>query len=184
MSTRSDLVTADQLLRMPNHRVRRELVAGVLREMSLAGCEHGRVAVNFMGPLYLFVKQETLGAVFPAGTGFLLATDPDTVLAPDVAFVSRERKAKVPRGDGYFPGPPDLAVEVMSPGDTYSEVEEKVQRWLAAGCRMVVVVDPRNCTLKVHRTKTEVVTLTTQDSFDGGDVLPGFHLPVRQIFEV
>jgi Uma2 family endonuclease len=184
MSTRSDPVTADQLLRMPDHGVRRELVAGVLREMNLAGCEHGRVAVNFMGPLHLFVKQETLGAVFPAGTGFLLTTDPDTVLAPDVAFVSRERKAKVPRGDGYFPGPPELAVEVISPEDTYSEVEEKVERWLDAGCRMVVVVNPRNCTLKIYRTRTEVLVLTMQDSFDGGDVLPGFQLPVRQIFEV
>jgi Uma2 family endonuclease len=91
--------------------------------------------------------------------------------------------ATVPRGGGYFPGPPDLAVEVISPGDTHSEVEEKVGRWLDAGCRMVVVVNPRNCTLKVYRTRSDVVVLTMEHSCAGGEVIPGFDLPVGEVFE-
>jgi len=115
-------------------------------------------------------------------TGFLLARNPDTVRAPDVAFVARERLATAPKGRGYFPGPPDLAVEVISPGDTYAEVEAKVEEWLAAGSRMVVVVNPRNETLKVYGSLIDVTRLTVADTFDGGDVVPGFRLPVRRIF--
>jgi Uma2 family endonuclease len=148
--------------------------------MTPSGFEHGCVIINFTVPLGCFVKENALGVVSAAETGFLLATDPDTVRAPDIAFVARERLGSVAKG--YFPGAPDLAVEVISPGDTYSEVEDKVEAWLDAGCRMVVVVNPRNRTLKVYRTRTDVVVLTVDDSFDGGDVLPGFKLPVRQIF--
>jgi Uma2 family endonuclease len=86
------------------------------------------------------------------------------------------------RRRGYFPGAPDLAIEVVSPGDTYSEVEAKVEEWLDHGCRMVVVTNPRNRTLKVYRSRTAVTVLTTDDTFDGSDVVPGFRLPVRRIF--
>jgi Uma2 family endonuclease len=75
-----------------------------------------------------------------------------------------------------------LAVEVISPNDSYSEVEEKVEAWLDAGCRLVVVVNPRNRSLKVYRSRTEVTVLTIDDSFDGGEVVPGFRLPIRRIF--
>jgi Uma2 family endonuclease len=180
MSTRIELVTADELLHMPDDGLRRELIAGEIKEMTPSGSEHGWVAMKFSGPLNLFVEENDLGAVFAAETGFVLATDPDTVRAPDVAFVARERVELVAKG--YFPGAPDLAVEVISPSDTYSEVEDKVGAWLDAGCRMVVVVNPRNRTLKVYRTRTDVAVLTVDDSFDGGDIVPGFQLPVRRIF--
>ncbi|HEV8061926.1 MAG TPA: Uma2 family endonuclease [Gemmataceae bacterium] len=135
MSTRTETVTADGLLQMPNDGLRRELIAGELREMTPSGFEHGCVTMNFSVPLGSFVKENDLGVVSAAETGFLLATNPDTVRAPDVAFVARERLEPVRKLAGFFPGAPDLAVEVISPGDTYSEVEDKVQAWLHAGCR-------------------------------------------------
>jgi Uma2 family endonuclease len=177
-------ITAEELLMMPDNHMRRELIAGEIREMTPAGSSHGRVAIKFATRLELFAEKNELGAVFAADTGFILARDPDTVRAPDVAFVSRTRLETTPVGPGYYAGVPDLAVEVISPNDTYSEVESKVEDWLNGGCRMVVVANPRprKHTLKVYRKMTEVTLLTIDDTFDGGDVVPGFRLPVREIF--
>jgi Uma2 family endonuclease len=182
MSTHTKHVTADELLGMPDDGVRRELVAGELREMAPAGHEHGRIAMRFSAPLGVYVEEHGLGAVYAAETGFLIARDPDTVRGPDVAFVGRERLALAERGRSYFPGAPDLSVEVVSPGDSYTEVEAKVEEWLGAGCQMVVVVNPRNRSLKVYRSQTAVSILTVGDSFDGADVIPGFALPLTRIF--
>ena len=182
MNTTTQQITAEQLLMMPDNHMRRELVAGEVREMTPAGHEHGGVAVDITLPLGFFVKEHGLGRVYAAETGFILARNPDTVRAPDVAFVNRDRLALAPKGTGFFPGAPDLAVEVMSPDDTHPEVESKVQDWLGAGTRMVVVVNPRNRTLRVHRLGSKIVHLTVDDTFDGDDVVPGFRLPVREIF--
>ena len=169
-------ITAEQLLKMPDNHVRRELIAGEIREMPLEGFEHGYITANFAASLALFVGENNLGVVVAGGTGFILARGPDTVRAPDVAFVSRKRLEAIPMGPGYFPGLPDLAVEVISPNDTYTEVESKVEDWLNAGCRLVVVANPRthNQTLKVYRKLNEFSVLTVDDTFDGGDVVPGF----------
>jgi Uma2 family endonuclease len=182
VSTHTELKTAEDLLGMPDDGMRRELVAGELREMAPSGHEHGRVTMRLSSPLALHVDEHGLGAVYAAETGFLLARDPDTVRAPDIAFVRSDRLATAPSGRGYFPGAPDLAVEVISPGDTYSEVEAKVEEWLNAGTQMVVVVNPRNRTLKVHRSRTEIAVLTDADTFDGGDVVPGLRLAVSRVF--
>jgi Uma2 family endonuclease len=123
-----------------------------------------------------------LGVVCTAENGFVLETGPDTVRAPDVSFVKRERLASIRNPTSFFPGPPDLAVEVISPSDTYSEVEEKVEAWLGAGCQMVILINPRNRSLKVYKSPTDVMVLTVDDTFHGGDLLPGFQLPVRQVF--
>lgn len=101
--------------------------------------------------------------------------------APDVAFVRRERVEQVGEVEGYWPGPPDLAVEVVSPGDLYTEVEGKVLGWREAGSRMVVVVDPRNRTVSL-RSQTKIQVLTEGDTLDGGDVVSGWELPVADIF--
>jgi Uma2 family endonuclease len=182
MSAHTEQVTADQLLGLPDDGKRRELVAGELREMPPSGHEHGRVTMRLSGPLSVFVEEHDLGAVYAAETGFLLAQNPDTVRGPDVAFVSKERLASVAGRRGYFPGAPDLAVEVISPGDLYSDVEAKVEEWLGAGCRMVVVVNPRNRTLKVYRSLTSVAVLTAADTFEGGEVVPGFRMAVGRLF--
>lgn len=182
MATDIKLLTADDLLRLPANGMRRELVQGELREMTPAGYNHGRMAMKIGSLLSVYVEEQHLGEVCAAETGFVLANNPDTVRAPDCAFVSRTRAQAVGDGMGFFLGAPDLVVEVISPPDTYTEVENKVEDWLAAGTRIVVVVNPRNRTLKVYRTPTDVKVLTVEDTFDGEDVVPGFQLPLRRLF--
>ncbi len=170
------LVTADELLAMGEGR--RELIYGEVIEMPPPGFEHGYIESEIAVHLSIFVKANGLGVVCTGEAGFLLATDPDLVRAPDVAFVRRERVVRTPK---YYPGAPDLAVEVVSPGDSYSYVSKKVAMWLAHGTEEVWVVDPRRETVQVFRKGTEV-TLDKGDEIDGGDLLPGFRLPLEKIF--
>ncbi len=175
-------VTAEELLKMPDDGLRTELVQGEVRRMAPAGNVHGRIAAKVAARLFQHVEDNRLGAVYAAETGFKVASDPDTVRAPDVAFVSRERIEEIGEIEGFWPGAPDLAVEVVSPGDLYGEVEEKVLGWLAAGSRMVVVVDPRNKTVSVRRHQGEAQALAEGDTMRGGDVVPGWEIPVADIF--
>ena len=166
-------MTADELLAMPHHGYRCELVQGALRQMAPAGRQHGRIAANFIGSLIVFVKKHNLGEVHSSETGFIIDTAPDTVRAPDASFVSRERAEATAEERGFFPGAPDLAVEVVSPNDRYSEVEEKVSDWLRAGTQMVVVIDPHQRTATVYRAPDDICILTAGDVLDGGDVVLG-----------
>ncbi|HEX7242905.1 MAG TPA: Uma2 family endonuclease [Longimicrobiaceae bacterium] len=179
---RTTTTTADELLRMPRDGVRRELVGGELREMTPAGFRHGRIAGRIHVSLDTHVTSRQLGVVAAAETGYRLTSHPDTVRAPDVSFVRRERVEEAGDPEGYFPGAPDLAVEVVSPGDRYGEVEEKVMDWLAAGTRMVVVVHPSRRAATVYRSRSDIALLTEDDALDGGDVVPGWSLPVRDVF--
>jgi Uma2 family endonuclease len=149
--------------------------------MSPAGHEHGRVAARLTSSLGLFVDEHDLGAVYAAETGFLLARNPDTVRAPDVAFVRADRLAAV-SAEGFFPGPPDLAVEVVSPSDSYSAVEEKVFEWLDAGCRAVVVLDPRRQVATVYRSRQNISLLSPPDLLSAEDLVPGWSVPLAQLF--
>jgi Uma2 family endonuclease len=182
MSTVRTLLRADDLWQLPDDGQRHELIAGELRTMPPSGEEHGGLAAMFTTYLNGYVLANRLGRVFAAETGFLIATAPDTVRAPDVAFVSAERLRAMPPGSGYRRGAPDLAVEIVSPHDRYTEVEEKVADWLAHDTRMVIVVNPRRRTLAVHRSDTEVRHLTIDDPLDGDDVVPGWTMPVRDLF--
>lgn len=182
MASTQRLITAEELLGLPDDGQRRELIAGELRTMSPSGAQYGRIAIRFATPLDRYVPAHHLGEVFAAETGFLLASDPDTVRAPDVAFVGRERADAVGELTGYWPGAPDLAVEVISPSDLYIEVEEKVAEWLAHGTRMVLVVNPRRRTVAVHHSGAPVRQLTNDDTIDGKDVVPGWTLAVRELF--
>jgi len=175
-------VTADELLAMPDDGQCYELVKGELRMAPPPGFEHGEITMNLAGPLYQHVKSNSLGVVFAAETGFKLESNPDTVRAPDVAFMRRARVQETGRVPGYGSGAPDLAVEVLSPSDRTIEVEEKVAEWLAAGARMVWVVSPKLHTVTVYRSLTDIVTLTEKDALDGGDVVPGFKINVTEIF--
>jgi Uma2 family endonuclease len=180
MTTIEQITTAEQLLRTPGLG-RCELVEGELLMMSPAGYEHGRIVVRITRPLANFISQNRLGDLTGAETGFQIAHDPDTVRAPDVAFVRAQRVPAEPV-QGYFPGPPDLAVEVLSPDDRAGEVLAKVRDWLQAGCRRVWVVDPRTRTVSVYRSQSEVVVLSQSDTLSEEDLLPGFRLPVAEIF--
>jgi Uma2 family endonuclease len=176
------LVTADELLRMPDRGVRRELVRGEVREMSPGGSRHGRIGAKILSRLVAYVEASGLGEVYNADTGFRLSSDPDTVRAPDVSFVTRERAEAIGDIEAFVPGAPDLAIEVISPTDSYGEVDEKVAEYLEAGCRMVVVVNPRRRTAAVYRSRSDIVLLREDDSLDGGDVVPGWTLPLRDVF--
>jgi|CXWL01.1.fsa_nt_gi Uma2 family endonuclease len=171
------LVTADELLMMGGGRC--ELVQGEVVSMSPPGFSHGLVASEVAYHLQQFVRQHRLGRVPAAETGFLLARNPDTVRAPDVAFVRTERLVAT---EGYFPGAPDLAVEVVSPGDRFSEVLSKVDEWLRAGAREVWVVDGPRRVVHVHRPGHRVLELTDGAVLDGGEVLPGLDLAVSACF--
>jgi Uma2 family endonuclease len=167
---------------MPDDGFRYELVEGELIRMAPAGAEHGKVTVKITGPLFTHVAANDLGTVYAAETGFKLHSDPDTVRAPDVAFVSKARVELVGTTRGYWVGAPDLAIEVVSPGDTVREVEEKVREWLEAGARMVLVVSPRLRTITVYRSLTDINVFTEKDTLDGDDVVPGFRLAVVEVF--
>ncbi|MBM4031130.1 MAG: Uma2 family endonuclease [Planctomycetes bacterium] len=177
------LVTADQLLQMPKDGFRYELVSGELTKTGPAGLEHGIVGGSLHGRLCYYVLENKLGVVPSSDTGFRLASDPDTVLAPDVAFISAERYRAVENKEGFFEGAPDLAVEVVSPSDTRSEVADKVSAWLDAGARMVWVVHPARRTVTVYRSAADIETLTERDELDGHDVVPGFRCRVSDLFE-
>ena len=183
MTTQVQLTTADELLRCPDDGFRYELVKGELKKMAPAGNEHGMLALEFAAELRNFVKANKLGKVYAAETGFKLTTDPDTVRAPDAAFISQKRLDEVGPVQGYWPGAPDLTVEVVSPNDLYTEVSDKVAEWLEAGSKMVVVVNPRRQQVFVHAPDTDVKVLGVDDTLDGGDVVPGWQLPIKELFE-
>jgi Uma2 family endonuclease len=175
-------VTAEELLRLPDDDRRLELVEGELREMPPAGAEHGSVAFHIAALLQRHIEAHQAGRGFAAETGFLLARNPDTVRAPDAAFVTRERAERVGRVLGYWPGPPDLAVEVVSPGDAYSELHDKALAWLAAGTHVVLVVDPATRRVTVYRSPVDVKVRAGDEAVDCSDVLAGFALPASELF--
>lgn len=176
------LLTADEFLHIPGDGMRRELVRGEVREMTPAGSRHGRIGAKILARLGDFAEAHGLGEVFNADTGFKLASGPDTVRAPDVAFVTRARADRVGDVQEFWPGAPDVAIEVISPTDTYVEVDEKVAEYLDAGCRMVVVVNPRRRIATVYRSHDQIALLTEADVLDGGDVVPGWRLPLADVF--
>jgi Uma2 family endonuclease len=176
-------MTAEELIRLPRGQWRYELVKGELRRMTPAGHLHGKVAADVLSRLAVFVREHGLGVTYAAETGFLLRRAPDTVRAPDASFVAAARLASMQLSpEGYFPGAPDLAVEVISPSDSYSEVEEKVAEWLEAGCLVVVVLDPRRKAGRVQRPATPVVSLTETDYLSINDLLPGWSLSLEEVF--
>lgn len=183
MSSRTaTITTADELLLMPDDGFRYELVSGELLKMSPAGSERGMLIVRLTAPLMQHVDENDLGEVFGAGTGFKLESDPDTVRAPDIAFVRRERIPKdgVPRE--FWSGAPDLAVEVVSPGDLAREVNQKISEYFAAGALAVWILNPRRRTLTIHRSGHEPEVIHEDGTIDGGDVIPGFQYRVAKLF--
>lgn len=181
-SAQHTLLTAEELLKMPDDDYRYELVKGVLRKMPPAGFEHGIRTIKIGSRLNVYVENNRLGCVCGAETGFVISRNPDTVRAPDAAFIRQSVLDQRSTPKGYWEGAPDLAVEVISPGDTYTEVSEKVADWLQAGCAMVWVINPRRETIEVHRSVEDFTTLSGDDTLDGGDVVEGFQCRVRDIF--
>ena len=176
MTVDARLMTADELLRMPEDGYHYELVQGELRKMSPAGEEHSNITAEILARLRIYVRERKLGRAYGPDGGFLIFRDPDTVREPDVSFVRSERVVPTQK---YFPGPPDLAIEVLSPNDTYSEVDEKKDEYLRAGVKAVVIVDPRRKTVVVHRA-SGVTHL--EDVLAVNDVIEGWQLPLADLF--
>jgi Uma2 family endonuclease len=182
VSSAGIITTASQLSHLPDDGQRYELIMGELRMMSPAGGTHGMVALRIGRFLGAYVDQQRLGAVFAAETGFLLATNPDTVRAPDVAYVSQDRLASLDNLDGFLRLAPDLAIEVVSPRDTSSEVESKAEMWLTHGTRMVLVVDPSNQSIRKYCSTSAIEVAHVGDQLDCNDVVPGWKLNVADVF--
>lgn len=174
-------VTAEELLEMSTERGRFELIGGVLYEMPPNSFDHGGTELSAALPLKLYLRRNPIGKLVGGEVGFVLARRPDFVRAPDLAFVRRERLPV--DGSKFFEGPPDLAVEVLSPSDRASEVGRKVAMWLEYGTQQVWVLDPRTRTVRVHGTGEETTELKPDDYLDGGGILPGFRVKVAELFE-
>jgi Uma2 family endonuclease len=173
-------MTADELLHLNLPDKRTELVRGVLVVREPAGYQHGEVAMNLATAIHNFVRAHRLGSVLAAETGFKLFSDPDTVRAPDVAFIRVDR-VPTPPPRGFPAMAPDLAVEVLSPDDRPGEVLQKVADWLNGGVRLVWVVDPRRRIARVYRPDGVDSQLNERDALDGEDVLPGLSIPLGDV---
>ena len=174
------LLTAEELFKISDDGYRYELDKGRLRKMAPAGIKHGVIAIRLGARLQLFVEQQNLGIVCAAETGFYLEKEPDTVKAADVSFYAWESIPNdIPEGYGDFP--PDLAVEVMSPNDTFIGTEKKAFAYLERGSKIVWVIHPKKQTVTIYR-KGSKKTLESTDILDGEDVIPGFFVNVAEIF--
>ena len=183
MAITPKLMTWQELAQLPDDGMRHELVRGVLLTMAPPFDEHGRLADRIGRSLERHVDAHQLGEVRRAEIGCLLTTSPDTVRSPDVAFVSNQHRESLGTFRGYFPGSPDLVVEVVSTNDRYGDVDKKVREWLEHGAKLVFVVNPRRRSVGVHRPGQPPRTLSVDDTLSGEDVVPGWSMAVRDLFE-
>jgi Uma2 family endonuclease len=174
-------LTVEEFERLPDEdRYRIELVRGMLVREPRPGGEHGVVSSELFSRLDRHVRAAGLGRVLME-TGFRLPGSPATVRGPDVAFLARERlPAQAPRS--FWDVAPDLAVEVISPTDRWTRVQDKAFDYLDAGTREVWVVDPRARRVTVYRSRTESLVLGVESTLTGGAVLPGFELSLTELF--
>lgn len=182
MATGARLLTADELLHLPDDELRHELVEGRLTTMSPTGLVHGILAGQLAAALTAHVNERRLGLV-TVETGFTLKSRPDTVRAPDVSFISR---ARVPPGNlsaKFWDGAPDLAVEVLSPDDRPHEVENKTREYLEAGAAAVWIVRPDARTVTIHHASGDPVVFGEGDVLEDPAALPGFRLSISELFE-
>ena len=181
MSTTTHLMTAEELIRLPHDQHRYELVKGELLTMSPSGAKHGAVTMNLSVLLATYIKLHKLGVAFGAETGFKLEHDPDTVLAPDIGFIRRERLGSLP--SGYLEMSPDLAVEVISTTKTKSKVEKKTTQWLSFGVRSVWLVNCQNRTVEVVSANGSKKQFSESDELVDENVVPGFRVSISEIFD-
>lgn len=175
-------LTVEEFERLPPDDGRTELVRGQVVREPPAGYVHGRRGNDLAYRLTRFVRENELGIVVAAETGFVLSKRSRIVRAPDIAFIAAEHTDREDRSTSYFPGAPDLAVEIMFPGNTHSEMDAKIKDFLDAGTRLIWVLYPRDRTVGVYRPGREEVLLQTGDVLIGEDVLPGFKVSVGELF--
>jgi len=171
-------MTVEEFMNIDDDSHRHELIKGELLTMNPPKSLHGRVVINLAIILGLHVKVNRLGVVYTE-SGYHLEKDPDTVLGPDMSFVSKERVDEA--GDSYYQGPPDLAIEVLSPGDRKGYVDRKLAIYLETGTRSVWLVNPRRRTVEVISSLNDRRTLHEDDELIDNTV-PGFRVKVSEIF--
>lgn len=174
-------LTPEDLLHMPDDGWQYELIEGELQRMAPDNMGHGHVSDNVAYPLSGHARQHRLGRVY-TNIGYTLAIDPPTVLGPDISFVRADRVPPIDAQSGFVAMAPDLAVEIVSPSNSAGEIARKVRIYLAAGVRLVWIVDPVSRTVAVHHPDRTGRILIEGETLDGEDVVPGFALPVAEVF--
>jgi len=176
-------LTAEEYARLPEGEGRDELVAGFVVSEPQPMLRHARIQLELGSRLHSYVRTQRLGITLTAG-GFLLATDPDTVRGPDIAFVAADRYDADEEAKGFFRGAPDLAVEILSPSNRAGEIHAKVADYLAAGSKLVWVIDPARRVAVVYRTLLAPRVVRADDHLDGEDVVPGFTVRVSELLDI
>lgn len=175
------LVAAEELFELSSA-TDYELIEGELREVSPSFGHSSQIAALFVATIHPFVRAHKLGYVTSEAGGYILSRNPDTVLAPDCGFI---RKSLLPSGlptNEYIPFPPDLAVEVMSISDRKRDLDRKAHRYLDSGTRMVWLVQPASRSVTIYRQNLEPIEIRENGMLEGFDVLPGFSMPVADVF--
>lgn len=183
-ASRRTITTAEELYRALDDGYRYELIRGTLHMMSPAGGRHGRIAGQVAYLLKAHVDRNRLGVVFAAETGFLIQHDPDTVLAPDVAYLSRAKFETVENEAQYLPLAPDLVAEILSPSDRFARVESKAFAWLDAGTKLVLVVDPENETVHAYWSMKRIEVFHRAEVIDCSSVVDGWTCPIASFFQL
>ena len=181
-ATSTALMTAEELMQIPRGYFRAELINGELITRPLPGLPHGRIAARISARLTQFVLDHDLGETYIADVGFHLTRNPDTVVGPVISFISKERLAQAGDVTGYWQGPPDLAVEVYSPGYRPGKVSERISRLFSFGTKQVWIVDLKHSTVRVYRSPLDVTTFSGSDYLEAQDLFPGFRLSLDKIF--
>ena len=182
MLTRQTLLTADDLLKLPDDGYRYELIDGELVQMAPPGGEHGGVVAAATSILFVYVQAIDLGWVLGGDPGVILRRNPDRVRAPDVCFIARNRLPEGRLPTGYLEIVPDFIIEIVSPSDRAVDVQAKIEEWLRAGARLVWAVYPSTRSVVAYRSQTEIRIYSEGDILDGEPVLPGFTCPVARLF--
>jgi Uma2 family endonuclease len=178
---RTDLTVEDFWALPEEDGVRLELARGQVVREPAPGLPHAWVARHALDLLRRAGEERGLGFVF-FDLGCRVATNPDTVRVPDLAFVAAGRFERdgIPRG--FLDGAPDLAIEILSPSNTASEMQRKALEYLDAGARLVWIVDPDTATVILYRSRAEVRILGEDEPLDAGEVIPGLESPVSALF--
>ena len=178
------LLTAEDLLRLDSKGVNGELIRGRLCETMSVGGEHGEVVLKLGFLMGSVVIPGRLGRLAGSDAGVILERAPDTVREPDIAFISAERLPLTERVTGYYEIVPDLVVEIASPSDSRRAVNDKARMWRSYGVPLVWTVFANPRSVEVHRADGTIITLYEDDVLDGGEILPGFSVLVKDIFDL
>jgi Uma2 family endonuclease len=181
-ATSTALMTAEELLQLPDDDLRHELINGELITMPVPRLPHSRIEARVGAPLAQFVWDHGLGEVYFGDGGFQLSWNPDTVVGPDISFVSKERLEQAEDVKGYWQGPPDLAVEIYSPGYRPGKVSERFSRLFSAGTKQVWIVHLKHSSVMVYRSESDITTFSGSDYLEAQDMFPGFRISLARIF--